>query len=215
MRPSGAIATIAPRGARDSIEQLLGELLEIGIERQHGAAAVLERRDVVTVLELELVEVERDLRVDHCFADGRRAVERRDRFGRRLRGVRRGGVGSSGAPVIGAIGEGARAFAAAVSSGPAPRAHRTSRLLRAGTTGEQDQYVASHPGCSRICSQAQELCSRVRPDARAWLVVSIVASLRSCLAARARKGPTTPTTVRDAHRERPARQRAASPGAMA
>ena len=63
MRPSGVIATIAPRGARDSIEQLLGELLQIGIEREARAAAVAQRRLVVTVDALDLVELEIDRRV--------------------------------------------------------------------------------------------------------------------------------------------------------
>ena len=47
MRPSGAITTMrAARRAR-LVEQLLGERLQLGIERQHGAPAVLERRLVV------------------------------------------------------------------------------------------------------------------------------------------------------------------------
>ena len=46
-----------------------------------------------------------------------------------------------------------------------------------GTTREQDMPVASHPGCIRICSQAQELCSRFA--AHACAVRRCSSSLRS------------------------------------
>ena len=61
MRPSGAIATIAPRGARASASSFSASACRSRIERQHGAPAIPERRLVVrspTGGERDAVEIE-------------------------------------------------------------------------------------------------------------------------------------------------------------